>query len=261
MLRNLWRYRSFVLGMASREFRARYLGSVLGSVWAVIHPLTLVLIYTLIFGHLMRSRLPGVDDAVGYGVFLCAGIFTWSAFTEILQRSTSVFVEHGNLLKKVSFPRASLPAIVVVSALVNFAIVFAILMVLLLVFGRFPGWAGLGVLPLLAVQQAIAVGLGTTLGVLNVFFRDAGHLLALGLQLWFWFTPIVYPIAILGERTRALVSWNPMTELVVGYQEILLHGRWPVWSAYLPQLVLALLALLVGRATFRRLAGELADHV
>ncbi len=261
MLRNLWRYRSFVLGMASREFRARYLGSVLGSVWAVIHPLTLVLIYTLIFGHLMRSRVPGVEDAVGYGVFLCAGIFTWSTFTEIVQRSVSVFVENGNLLKKVSFPRASLPAIVVVSALINFAIVFAVLLGVLLVLGRFPGWAVLGVVPLLVVQQALAVGLGTTLGVVNVFFRDAAHLLAIGLQLWFWFTPIVYPLTILGERMRALVAWNPMTQLVVGYQQILLHGRWPEWSAYLPQAVLAVAALLLARATFRRLSGELADHL
>jgi ABC-type polysaccharide/polyol phosphate export permease len=71
MLRNLWRYRSFVLGMASREFRARYLGSVLGSVWAVIHPLTLVFIYTVIFGQLMKSRVPGVEDGLGYGIFLC----------------------------------------------------------------------------------------------------------------------------------------------------------------------------------------------
>jgi lipopolysaccharide transport system permease protein len=261
MLRNLWRYRSFVLGMASREFRARYLGSVLGSVWAVIHPLTLVFIYTVIFGHLMRSRLPGVDDALGYGIFLCAGIFTWGAFTEILQRSVTVFLENGNLLKKMSFPRATLPAIVLISALLNLAIVFGILLLILLVMGRFPGWSVLGLLPLLLVQQALALGLGIALGVLNVFFRDVGHLLAIALQLWFWFTPIVYPVTILGERTQALVHLNPMTDIVAGYQGILLHGTWPTWHVYLPQLGLAIGALLLGRALFRRLSGELADHL
>jgi len=261
MLRNLWRYRSFVLGMASREFRARYLGSALGSVWAVIHPLTLVFIYTVIFGHLMRSRLPGVDDAVGYGIFLCAGIFTWSAFTEILQRSVAVFLENGNLLKKMSFPRATLPAIVLLSALVNFAIVFGILLLILLVMGRFPGWAVLGLLPLLLLQQSLALGLGIALGVVNVFFRDVAHLLSIVLQLWFWFTPIVYPVSILGERVQALVHLNPMTDIVAGYQGILLHGTWPAWHAYLPQLVLAAGALLLGRALFRRLSGELADQL
>jgi len=261
MLRNLWRYRSFVLGMASREFRARYLGSVLGSVWAVIHPLTLVLVYTLIFGHLMRSRMPGIDDAVGYGVFLCAGIFTWGAFAELLQRSVAVFLENGNLLKKMSFPRAALPAIVLLSALVNFAIVFGVLLVFLALLGRFPGWAVLGVVPLLLLQQSLALGLGVALGVVNVFFRDVAHLLAIALQLWFWFTPIVYPLGILSERMQSLVRLNPMTDIVAGYQGILLHGAWPAWHLYLPQLVLAALALLVGRALFRRLSGELADHL
>jgi len=227
----------------------------------VIHPLTLVFIYTVIFGHLMRSRLPGVDDAVGYGIFLCAGIFTWSAFTEILQRSVAVFLENGNLLKKMSFPRATLPAIVLLSALVNFAIVFGILLLILLVMGRFPGWAVLGLLPLLLLQQSLALGLGIALGVVNVFFRDVAHLLSIVLQLWFWFTPIVYPVSILGERVQALVHLNPMTDIVAGYQGILLHGTWPAWHAYLPQLVLAAGALLLGRALFRRLSGELADQL
>ena len=261
MLRNLWRYRSFVLGMASREFRARYLGSVLGGVWAILHPLTLVLIYTLVFGHLMRSRLPGVDDALGYGIFLCAGIFTWTTFTEILQRSVSVFLENGNLLKKMSFPRAALPAIVLVSALANFAIVAAILIVLLLLVGRFPGWPLLGMVPLLIVQQSLALGLGVALGVINVFFRDVAHLLAIALQLWFWVTPIVYPISILGEHVQTLVQLNPMTGIVAGYQGILLHGAWPPWHAWLPQAVLAVLSLLLARSLFRRLSGELADHL
>lgn len=261
MLRNLWRYRSFVLGMASREFRARYLGSVLGSVWAVLHPLTLVFLYTVVFGQLMKSRIPGIEDAVGYGVFLCAGIFTWSAFTEILQRSATVFLENGNLLKKMSFPRAALPAIVLVSALVNFAIVFSVLLLLLLVAGRFPGWAVLGLLPLLLVQQTLALGIGTALGVVNVFFRDVAHLLAIALQLWFWFTPIVYPTSILGERMQTLVHLNPMTDLVAGYQGILLHGTWPTWHAWLPQAILAVAAVTFARALFRRLSGELADHL
>src|SRR5215475_6035191 len=131
MLGGLWRYRSFILGMARREFQARYLGSVLGSLWAILNPLTMVFIYTVIFGHVMRNRVPGVDDALGYGIFLCAGLFTWAMFTEVVQRSVAVFVEQGNLLKKMSFPRASLPAIVLLSAAVNFAIVFAIVLLLL----------------------------------------------------------------------------------------------------------------------------------
>lgn len=261
MLASLWRYRSFILGMARREFQARYLGSVLGSLWAVLNPLTMVFIYTVVFGQMMRNRVPGVDDGLGYGIFLCAGIFTWAMFTEIVQRCVSVFIEQGNLLKKMSFPRPSLPAIVVLSAAVNFAIVFAILVLLLIATRRFPGWALLGFVPLLALQQSLALGLGVALGVLNVFFRDVAHVVGIAIQFWFWFTPIVYPAEVLGERTRALLALNPMTNLALGYQQILLHGRWPDWSSYLPQLAVALGALALGRAVFRRFSGEMADYL
>jgi lipopolysaccharide transport system permease protein len=261
MFAGLWRYRSFILGMAQREFQARYLGSVLGSVWAILNPLTMVFIYTVVFGHLMRSRVPGVDDALGYGIFLCAGLFTWASFTEILQRCVTVFVEQGNLLKKMNFPRASLPAIVLLTASIHFAIVFAILVVLLISMRRFPGWPILGFLPLLAVQQSLALGLGVALGVMNVFFRDVSHVVGIGLTFWFWLTPIVYPAHVLGERARSLLSLNPMTGIARGYQDIVLRGDWPDWSACLPQAVLAAAALVAARVVFRRFAGELTDHL
>jgi lipopolysaccharide transport system permease protein len=261
MLAAIWRYRSFILGMARREFQARYLGSVLGSLWAILNPLTMVFIYTVVFGHLMRSRVPGVDDPLGYGLFLCAGLFTWAMFTEILQRCVTVFVEQGNLLKKMSFPRASLPAIVLLNASIHFAIVFAILVVLLVVAGRFPGLPVLGFLPLLAMQQSLALGLGVALGVMNVFFRDVAHIVGIGLQFWFWLTPIVYPAQVLGERARSIIALNPMTEIAVGYQDIVVHGRSPDWSAFVPQLAVAIAALVVARLVFRRFSGELTDHL
>ena len=261
MLAGLWRYRSFILSMVRREFEARYLGSVLGSVWAILNPLAMIFIYTVIFGQVMRNRLPGVDDGTSYGVFLCAGVLTWNMFAEILQRSITVFVEQGNLLKKMTFPRATLPAIVVLSASLNFAIVMGLLLLVLLLLGRFPGWSVLGFLPLLAVQQSVAVGFGIGLGVLNVFFRDVSHVVAILLQFWFWFTPIIYPLSILSDRLRPLLRLNPMTDLVTGYQGILLHGEAPAWLAFLPHLGLAVVALLAGRAVFRRLAAEMTDYL
>ena len=139
MLTAVWHYRSFVRGMVRREFQARYLNSVLGSAWALIAPLSTILIYTVIFGRIMHARLAGVDDNLGYGIFLCAGVTTWGMFTEVIQRSISIFIEHANLLKKMSFPRATLPLIVLLSAAVNFAIVFGLLLLFLAATGRFPG--------------------------------------------------------------------------------------------------------------------------
>lgn len=261
MLARLWRYRSFILGMARREFQARYMGSALGNLWAVLQPLTMVLIYTLVFGRLMRSRVPGVADALGYGLFLSAGLFTWAMFAEIVQRCTVVFVEQANLLKKMNFPRASLPAVVLVSAWLHFAIVFAILAAMLALAGRAPGRPLLCFLPLVLLQQAIAVGLGVGLGVLNVFFRDVAQAVGIGLQLWFWFTPIVYPVEALGPRAAALVSLNPMTGIARGYQDIVLHGSCPGLPALWPQAIAAVLALAFGRAVFRRWSAEMTDEL
>jgi len=261
MLEGLWRYRSFISSMVRREFQARYLGSVLGTLWSVLNPAAMIFIYTVIFGQVMRSRLPGVEDGTSYGIFLCAGLLPWTMFTETLQRCTGVFVEQGNLLKKMTFPRASLPVIVVVSSLVNFAIIFGLLLLVMLLLGRLPGGSLLAFVPLLVVQQTIAVGFGVALGVLNVFFRDAGHVVAILVQFWFWFTPIVYPLSILGDKARLLVSLNPMTALVDGYQGVLLFDRSPQWVALLPHVVLAAAALFVGRLVFRRLAGEMTDFL
>ena len=261
MLEGLWRYRSFISSMVRREFQARYLGSALGTAWSVLNPLAMIFIYTVIFGQVMRNRLPGVDDGTSYGIFLCAGLLPWNMFTETLQRCTSVFVDQGNLLKKMTFPRASLPIIVVVSSLVNFVIIFGLVLLVMLVLGRLPGTSLLGFVPLLILQQTIAVGFGVALGVLNVFFRDAGHAVGILVQFWFWFTPIIYPLSILGDRARSLVALNPMTALVDGYQGILLFDRGPDWTTYLPHIVLASLALLVGRTVFRRLAGQMTDYL
>lgn len=261
MLEGLWRYRSFIASMVRREFQARYLGSALGAVWSVLNPLAMIFIYTVIFGQVMRARLPGVEDGTSYGIFLCAGLLPWNMFVETLQRCTSIFVDQGNLLKKMTFPRASLPVIVVASSLVNFVIIYALLLVVMLLLGRFPGPVLLSMVPLLILQQTIAVGFGVALGVLNVFFRDAGHVVGILLQFWFWFTPIIYPLSILGDRLQMVVRLNPMTAFVDAYQGVLLYDRAPSWLSFLPHVVLALLALAVGRAVFRRLAGDMTDFL
>lgn len=261
MLEGLWRYRSFITSMVRREFQARYLGSALGTVWSVLNPLAMIFIYTVIFGQVMRARLPGVEDGTSYGIFLCAGLLPWNMFVETLQRCTSVFVDQGNLLKKMTFPRASLPLIVLASSLVNFVIIFGLLLTVMVLLGRFPGWLLVSLVPLLVLQQAIAVGFGVALGVVNVFFRDAGHVVGILLQFWFWFTPIIYPLSILDERLQMLVSLNPMTAFVAAYQGILLYDVAPHWLAFVPHVLLALAALAIGRAVFRRLAGDMTDFL
>jgi len=260
-LKALWEYRGFVLGMVARDFRGRYLGSALGASWAVVNPLAQILIYTLVFSQVMQARLPNTQDPLAYSLYLCAGLLTWNYFVEVLLRSQTVFLEQANLLKKVSFPRVTLPSYVFLSASVNFSIIWALFLALLLVTGRWPGWALVALVPLLLIQQVLAVGLGLILGVTNVFFRDVAQAVGVGLQFWFWLTPIVYPLNAVPEIVRNLMAWNPLYPLVASYQSIIVEHRWPVWSDLWPVCVMATVVAGVSETVFRHLAGPMVDEL
>lgn len=247
--------------MVAREFRSRYVNSLLGGAWAVLNPLVMVAIYTIIFAGVMRARLPGLDDPLGYSLYLCAGLLPWMYFAELVTRSQTVFLEHATLLKNVSFPRISLPAILLLTSTVNFVIIFGIFLGFLFVVGRFPGWPILAIVPLLALQQAFALGLGILLGTINVFFRDVAQGVAVALQLWFWFTPIVYTIATLPQWARYVFELNPLYRLVSAYQGIIVRGQTPDWAGLTGHVVATAVLLTVAFVTFSRLSGEMVDEI
>ena len=258
----LWAYRGFVMGMVARDFRGRYFGSVLGASWAILNPLVQIAVYTVVFSQVMRARLPGVpSDGLAYGLYLCAGLLPWGYLVEVLTRNQVIFLEQANLLKKVSFPRITLPAYVFLSASLNFAIVWGLFLLFLLVSGRWPGWVLVALVPLLLLQQIFALALGVFLGVVNVFFRDIGQLVGVGLQLWFWFTPIVYPLAVVPEAVQRLIVLNPAYPLIVSYQGIVVEHRWPDWMDLWPVLAVAVAAVLIGDQAFRRLSRTMVDEL
>ncbi|MBC7684690.1 MAG: ABC transporter permease [Bdellovibrionales bacterium] len=261
MLRGLWSYRGFVLGSVKREFQSKYGNAVLGATWSLLSPLAMILVYTVIFAEVMRTKLPGSSNTFAYSIYLCAGVLTWGLFAEIVARAQVMFIEQANLLKKISFPRICLPLIVVLNALLNFAIIFSLFTLFLVATGNFPGLAYLAIVPVLAIQVLFAIGLGMILGVLNVFFRDIGQFFAIFIQFWFWFTPIVYPATILPESVRALLVLNPMAAVIAAYQGILVNGQLPHWPSLMPALVLALLMCMLGMRLFRKRSGEMVDEL
>lgn len=261
ILRALWSYRGFILGSVLREFQSKYRNSVLGAAWLLLSPLAMITVYTVIFSEVMRARLPGVDSAFAYSIYLCAGILTWGLFSDITGRAQNVFTENSTLLKKLSFPRLSLPVIVTANALLNFCIIFGLFTLFLLVTGNFPGWPFLALVPVLGVMVAFGLGLGIVLGVLNVFFRDVGYAFGIFLQFWFWLTPIVYSPTILPERLQPLIHLNPMASIVLACQAILVKGEWPDWASLWPISLLAVVLCTFGLRLFRRRAGEIVDEL
>ena len=209
----------------------------------------------------MRAKLPGIDDTMAYGLFVCAGLLPWLYFVELLSRFPNIFIEQAALLKKVSFPRITLPVIALCSATINFLIIFGLFMAFLLITGRFPGWVVLGYIPLLLIQQMFVVGFGVMLGSMNVFFRDIGQFINVILQFWFWFTPIVYALTMVPEKAQKILPFNPMTGFIQAYQKIILYGTWPDLLNFKLHFSGALIALVIGFFVFHKLADEMVDEL
>ena len=261
MIQALWGHRSFIVGSVKREFQSKYSNSLLGAAWTVIRPLMMIIVYTVVFSQIMRAKLAGADTPFAYSIYLCAGILTWSFFSEIVGRAENIFIENANLIKKVNFPRLCLPVILIANASINFAIIFGLFTVFLIVTGTFPGLVYFAIFPVLAIQILFSAGLGITIGVMNVFFRDIGQLFAVVLQLWFWVTPVVYPMNILPSFVQGLVKLNPMTNLISAYQGILVNQQWPDWYSLWPVTALSIFLCFWGVHLFRKHVGEMVDEL
>jgi len=259
MLRGLWQYRSFIGSSIKNEFIARFARSRLGGLWMIIHPLTQVAIYALILSNVLAAKLPGIDNKYAYALYLMAGMLAWNLFSEIISRCLTIFIENGNLMKKMRFPRIALPVIVVGSCLLNNLLLFVAVMGVFAILGHAPNVQMFWLIPMALTVTALAVGLGLVLGVLNVFLRDIGQVVPIVLQVLFWFTPIVYSVNIIPEGLRGALIYNPMYPLVTSYQSVLVYGTAPAMEHLASAFVLALILMLLGLFLFRRAAPEMVD--
>lgn len=260
-LAQLWSFRSFVYGNVRREITARYKGTLLGPAWIVIQPLMMIFIYTVVFSKVMHNRLPGASGGFAYSIHLCAGLLPWLFFSDLLSKMQNVFIDNANLLKKINFPRACLGVIALLVTGFNFLVIFGLFLLFLLVTGNLPGWVILGMLPVLALQIALTLGLGLFLATANVFFRDVGHLVGMLLQFGFWFTPIVYPLSALPEWAQQAVQINPLVGMMDFYQTVFIAHRLGSFSHLASGLVWTVAMLLLGTYVYRRHQLEMVDEL
>ncbi len=261
LLRGAWRFRGFIVASVKREFTSRYLGTQLGILWPIAHPLALILVYTLVFSEVMKPRLAGHEGPFAYSIYLTAGLIVWTLFGDLLARSVGIFVNNANLLKKVNVHKLAFPAIASISALLQSAIFFGCFFAFLALTGNLPGVALVAIFPVLAITALLAMSIGLVLATANVFYRDIEQSTALTLQFWFWITPIVYPIAALPEGVKSVIHWNPLYPIVRAMQDIFVEQRFPDWLSLGYPLALSLMLALLARAAYERLAGELVDEL
>lgn len=259
ILRALWAYRYFIMSSVKNELRVRFIRSKLGSLWMVIHPLMQVLIFATILSEVLAAKLPGIDNKYAYALYLMAGTLCWNLFSETIGKSVSLFVDNGNLLKKMAFPRICLPVIAAGIMLVNNLMLLGAIFLVFAVLGHYPGAQAWWLPLLMLITLMFAMSVGLILGVLNVFMRDIAQIVPVVLQALFWLTPIVYHISILPAGVQAVFRLNPLLPLVTSYQNVLLYDRPPVWVELqwmmLATAVLCVFALII----FRRASPEMVD--
>jgi ABC-type polysaccharide/polyol phosphate export permease len=258
-VRALVRHRALVRSLVSRELKARYRGSVLGFLWSFVNPLLLLLTYTLVFTVILPNRQPDIQP---FFLFLFCGILPWTWFQASIAEASGVIIAGGNLIKKVLFPAEVLPAVTVLANLAHFLLGLPILVVFLALQGKLAWTALLLPLPML-VQLVLTLGLALFLSALTVHFRDIQSILTHVLHLWFFATPVIYSYAAIpeGSLLRQALRLNPMTHVIVTYQQMLFHGNVDHWRGLFLAFLVGVLALAAGAFLFDRLRDTLPEEV
>jgi lipopolysaccharide transport system permease protein len=257
-MRELWRHRELLFFLTWRDIKVRYKQTVLGAAWAVLQPLATMVVFSLFFGRLAEMPSGGVD----YSLFVFAGLLPWYFFSNAISSASQSIVGNQNLVTKIYFPRLIIPTGAVGANLVDFAIGFGLLLVMMPFYHALPGW-GLIWVPLLMLALVVAsLGVGTLLSALTVAYRDFRYVVPFLVQLWMFATPTVYMQAdlIVNPRWRALLPLNPAYGLIANFRVAVLGGEFDLYSLAVSGAV-TLLMLVVGCLYFRRVERDFADII
>lgn len=240
----------------ARTLRARYQQSALGWSWAIVQPVAMVAIFTVVFTRFVRID----TDGVPYVLFSYAATVPWMLLANAWSDMAASLVVNLNLVTKIAFPRAALPVAALAARVVDFGIGLALLLALMVAYGVPVSGLWLWVPLIVAVQLAFILGLGLASSALNVFYRDVDPAIKLATQLWFYASPVIYPTTLVPEAWRWLYYLNPMAGVIDALRDVLLHGRSP-GSALATAAVTSIATLAAGYGFFRRVEGRLADVI
>jgi lipopolysaccharide transport system permease protein len=257
-LRDIWRYRELVYFLTWRDIKVRYKQTLLGASWAILRPVLTMIVFSIFFGGLAKIS----SDGYPYPVYTYAALLPWELFSPALSIASRSLVGNANMITKIYFPRMILPLSSVLAGLVDFAIAFLVLIVLMIAYGIAPTSAVWTLPFFLLLALVTALGVGLWLSALNVLYRDIGYVIPFLTQMWLFITPVVYPTSMLPEGWRFIYALNPMSGVVDGFRWALLGNQ---NSAPGPNLiissVIAVLVLVTGMFYFRRMERQFADMV
>jgi lipopolysaccharide transport system permease protein len=249
-------YRGLLLHLVWRDIKSRYSQTVLGAGWAVLQPVLSMIVFSIIFGRF--ARVP--SDGIPYPVFSLAALVPWAYFSHALTGSSNSLIVSRSLLTKIYFPRLLIPASPVLAALVDFAIAFGVLLLVMAGYGFVPRLQTLWMVPLLLVIISVtAMGAGSLLTALNVQYRDVRHVSPFLVQIWMYASPIVYSMTLVPDAYQELYALNPLAGAITGFRAALLGTTPPTWAHLGLSTLGALTILVVGTLYFRRTERVFAD--
>ena len=253
----VWRYRELLGVLVMRDLQVLYKQALLGAGWAILQPVFAVIIFSIIFGYIVKMPSEGVP----YPLFAFAGVLPWTYFAEAVRRSGTGLVTDSELVRKVYFPRLIMPLANVISPLVDFCIAFVVLLVVMAFYGIAPSWKMLVIPPLMVIAAFLALSIGLWLGPINVRFRDIKHTLPFLIQIWMYASPIVYPLSIVPQEWQALYALNPMVGVIEGFRWAVFDRGEPNFQALAMSGVVIVLLLAGGLVFFRRMERTFADVI
>ena len=256
-LAELWRYRELLYFFVWRDIKVRYKQTVLGALWAIIQPLAGTAIFTLFFG-----RLGGLSRQVdgSYSLFVFVGLSLWTFYANAVTLAASSLVGSSHLIAKVYFPRLLIPIAAILSGLVDFAVAFAFLLVLMIVY-RVPPSALMLTLPLFLLgTMAVAAGAGVLFSALIVSYRDFRYVIGFVVQLWLFATPVLYTLDSIPAEWRLLYAVNPMVGMITGFRTAVMGGRLPL-DVILTSTGVAVVLLAAGLRYFSSVERRFADVI
>jgi homopolymeric O-antigen transport system permease protein len=255
-LSELWHHRELFYFLAWRDIKVRYKQTVLGVAWAVLQPLSTMLVFTLFFGKL--AHVP--SDGVAYPLFAYAGILPWTLFASGVAASATSLVGSPNLITKVYFPRMIIPGAAVLSGVADFLIASVGLGYLMLRYGGHLSWNVVALVPVVALILLLASGVGGWLSAINVKYRDVRYIVPFLMQLWMFTTPIIYSTTLIPPKWRFVMALNPMASFIDAFRSVC-FGRALDWTGLATSTIVTAGVLLLAMRTFRNLEQSFADYI
>ncbi|MBN1217549.1 MAG: ABC transporter permease [Anaerolineae bacterium] len=256
-LDKLWAYRELLYFFVWRDIKVRYKQTVMGASWAIIQPLFTMVIFSLFFGRL--AKVP--SDGLPYPIFSYAALVPWTFFANALNQASNSLVQNANMLKKVSFPRMTMPIATVFAGIVDFVLAFSVLLGMMFFYGLVPTINALWLPLFLLLALATSLGVSLWLSAMNVQFRDVRYITPFLVQAWLFATPIAYPSSLLSKPWRTLYGINPMVGVVEGFRWALLGTDTAPGPILIVSTLVALGLLVSGAFYFRRMEKTFADVV